>query len=86
MFIKGNCAIYIDKNLKVYENSTVLFFLCLNPSDTFLPNEIYTGPETLDESMKTYLNRINGVDPFAKNPWRSPGAAEIFSPCGVAGI
>ena len=28
MFIKGDCAIYIDKNLKVYENSTVLFVLC----------------------------------------------------------
>ena len=27
MFIKGNCATYIDKNLKVYENSTVLFVL-----------------------------------------------------------
>ena len=27
MFIKGNCAIYINNNLKVYENSTVLFVL-----------------------------------------------------------
>ena len=25
MFIKGNCAIYIDKNLKVYESSTGIF-------------------------------------------------------------
>ena len=25
MFIKGNCAVYIAKNLKVYENSTVIF-------------------------------------------------------------
>ena len=29
MFIKGNCAIYINKNLKVYKNSTVLFVLWL---------------------------------------------------------
>ena len=28
MFIEGNCAIYIDKNLKVYEKSTVIFVLC----------------------------------------------------------
>ena len=28
MFIKGKCAIYIDKNLRVYENSTVIFVLC----------------------------------------------------------
>ena len=27
MFIKGKCAIYIDKNLRVYENSTVIFVL-----------------------------------------------------------
>ena len=28
MFIKGNCAIYIDKNLKVYENNTGILILC----------------------------------------------------------
>ena len=28
MFIKGKCAIYIDKNLRVYEKSTVIFVLC----------------------------------------------------------
>ena len=27
MFIKGNCAIYSAKNLKVYANSSVLFIL-----------------------------------------------------------
>ena len=37
MFIKGNCAIDIDKNLKVYENITGIFVLWLvvafeNPS------------------------------------------------------
>ena len=26
MSIKGNCAIYIDKNLKIYENST--WYIC----------------------------------------------------------
>ena len=31
MFIKDNCAIYIDKNLKIYENVTVLLVLWLNP-------------------------------------------------------
>ena len=31
MFIKGKCAIYIDKNLRVYENSTVIFVLCQKP-------------------------------------------------------
>ena len=29
MFIKGNCVIYIDKNLKVYVNSTGIFVLWL---------------------------------------------------------
>ena len=27
MFIKGNWAIYIDKNIKIYENSTGIFVL-----------------------------------------------------------
>ena len=27
MFTKGKCAIYIDKNLRVYEKSTVIFVL-----------------------------------------------------------
>ena len=29
MFIKGKCAIYIDKNLRVYEKGTVIFVLWL---------------------------------------------------------
>ena len=31
MFIKGKCAIYIDKNLRVYEKSTVIFVLWTGP-------------------------------------------------------
>ena len=30
MFIKGKCAIYIDKNLRVYEKSTGIFVLWTN--------------------------------------------------------
>ena len=36
MFIKGNCAIYIDKNLKVYENSTVLLFCAFNKEHHYI--------------------------------------------------
>ena len=38
MFIKGKCAIYIDKNLRVYENSTgifVLWYIC-RPNEMIL--------------------------------------------------
>ena len=40
MFIKGKCAIYIDKNLRVYENSTVIFVLWFQltaPFNSMLP-------------------------------------------------
>ena len=33
MFIKGKCAIYIDKNLGVYENRTVIFVLWVKLTD-----------------------------------------------------
>ena len=33
MFIKGKCAIYIDKNLKFYENSTGILVLCIRSSE-----------------------------------------------------
>ena len=49
----------------------------------------YTGVavETLPEGARTYDGVIepSGVDLFARNPWRSPGAALIFSPCGIQG-
>jgi hypothetical protein len=58
-------------------------------NNTFIP-----GKETLPREMRTYHDGCNhtayGCDPqfldiYARNPWRSPGAAPIFSPCGVAG-
>jgi len=60
-------------------------------NNTFIP-----GKETLPREMRTYHDGCNqtahGYDPpsgspdiYARNPWRSPGAAPIFSPCGVAG-
>ena len=36
MFTKGKCAIYIDKNLKVYENSTDIFVLWSKMIEVFL--------------------------------------------------
>merc|ERR550525_140500 len=37
--------------------------------------------------MRTFdgYNSEDGVDIFEHNPWRSPGSAPIFSPCGVGG-
>ena len=37
--------------------------------------------------MRTYDGYIPeyDVDVYEHNPWRSPGSAPIFSPCGVAG-
>ena len=52
MFIKGNCAIYIDKNLKVFKNSTGIFVLCLDPANNKYEDiEILSNfqiPEKLD--------------------------------------
>ena len=58
-------------------------------NNTFIP-----GPETLPREMRTYhdglVQAAHGYVPpfpdiYARNPWRSPGTAPIFSPCGVAG-
>lgn len=54
-------------------------------------NQTYTPhPPTLDPALRTYQNYTipgtnNTIDYTARNPWRSPGSASIFSPCGVAG-
>ena len=44
MFIKGKCAIYIGKNLRVYENSTVIFVLCTWRSNLFGKDAVDRGP------------------------------------------
>jgi len=47
-------------------------------------NYTFVDHPTLDESLRTYQNEYY-VDWTSKHPWRSPGAAYIHSPCGVAG-
>ena len=47
-----------------------------------------TGQPTLPDHMRTYQDVYYGAYPFdwtKSNPWRHPGSAPIFSPCGVAG-
>ena len=54
-------------------------------------NQTYTPhPPTLDPSLRTYQDYVipgtnQTIDYTARNPWRSPGSAKIFSPCGVGG-
>ena len=52
MFIKGNCAIYIDKNLKVYENNTVLFVLW---SELTWGNNLCSSKTNKDNFTKLYM-------------------------------
>ena len=46
---------------------------------TFIP-----GKPTRPKFMRTY-NDYESHDWTARNPWRAPGSAPIFSPCGAAG-
>ena len=52
-------------------------------------NYTFVEEETLPEYMRTYdgykIEEGKYVDYFGKHPWRSPGSAPIFSPCGVGG-
>ena len=41
MSIKGKCAIYIDKNLRVYENSTTVLLLCASLQITVSEKNFY---------------------------------------------
>lgn len=41
-------------------------------------------PTLIDPQLRTY-NNTAGFDWTAHNPWRSPGFAPIYSPCGLAG-
>lgn len=43
---------------------------------------VIPGEATLDPQLRTYRDENNY---FEKNPWRSPGSAPVFSPCGVGG-
>jgi len=43
-------------------------------------------PTVTDPSLRTFQNIKKGnVDWTVRNPWRSPGHAPVFSPCGMAG-
>jgi len=47
-----------------------------------------SGEPTLPEEMRSWTDIVIGgyhVDYTKKNPWRAPGSAPIYSPCGVAG-
>ena len=39
------------------------------------------GGPTLDSSLHTYTSPYD-FDNFDINPWRAPGSAAVFSPCG----
>lgn len=48
-----------------------------------------SGPPTLTDEMRTfqdmYIEGMGDWDFTKTHPWRSPGSAPIFSPCGIAG-
>jgi hypothetical protein len=45
------------------------------------------GTATLDPRYRTVINATLGnvTDPTAEHPWRAPGTAPVWSPCGLAG-
>jgi len=45
------------------------------------------GTATLDARYRTIFNVTvgNDTDPTAEHPWRAPGTAPVYSPCGLAG-
>jgi len=48
--------------------------------------ETPTEPTNNDPEFMTYRRGdILGLDPLKYTPWRSPGFAPVFSPCGIAG-
>merc|ERR1712098_812361 len=48
---------------------------------TFIP-----GEATLDQKFRTFANiQAFAANWTAKNPWMSPGSAQVFTPCGAAG-
>jgi len=54
----------------------------------FTNQTFISGEPTLPEELRTYQDmEINGMkfDFTKRNPWRHPGSAPVFSPCGVAG-
>jgi len=50
---------------------------CSEPGETMAP--------TLDPDLRTYRDTAEHGDWTKSNPWRSPGYAPVFSPCGLAG-
>merc|ERR1711936_628815 len=48
-----------------------------------------SGPPTLPEDMRSfqdmYIEGLGNCDWTKTNPWRSPGSATLYSPCGVGG-
>lgn len=42
-------------------------------------------PTLNDKRLRTYTNIDIIIDATKNNPWRSPGYAPVFSPCGLAG-
>jgi len=42
-------------------------------------------PTVTDSRYRTYMNDKKYGDYTRHNPWRSPGHAPVFSPCGIAG-
>ena len=62
MFIKGICAIYIDKNLNLYENSTVLYVLCLIYHYVIDISKVFLGELCFNPKLKHHS--INGAECF----------------------
>jgi len=59
---------------------------CSECTDTFgiTPCATPMKPTVTDPKLRTYKN-IGFFDATKHNPWRSPGHAPVFSPCGIAG-
>jgi len=56
------------------------------PNCMWFTNFTFTDGEVrLPEWLRTYNDIYPGYDYTKAHPWRSPGRAPVFSPCGVAG-
>jgi len=61
---------------------------CANCTDKFIPDGncgTELEPTVTDKRFRTYMNDPEYGDFTRHNPWRSPGHAPVFSPCGLAG-
>lgn len=70
---------WFDPYGRVGQNS---YQQCITGACMWFSNYTFVEEKTLPEDLRTYRDAGTYFD---RNPWLSPGKAEIFSPCGIDG-